>query len=132
MLPRTAVAQQTPPASASRLGRLRKRSEFLRVAAKGRKASTPGVLLQALATAPAPKSAAEIRVGLTVSRKVGNAVARNRARRRLREAARAVLPRHAAPAHDYVLIGRTETLTRPYPALLADLEGALRKVGATR
>ena len=134
MLPRTAVAQNPPSASSSRLGRLRKRSEFLRVAAKGRKASTPGVVLQALAIDPTiPMSEpAELRVGFTVSRKVGNSVARNRARRRLREAARSVLPRLAAPAHDYVLIGRTETLTRPYPALLADVESALRRVGAHR
>jgi len=70
------------------------------------------------------------RVGFTVSRKVGSAVARNRARRRLRAAAGAVLPAHARGGHDYVLIGRTATLKRPYRALVGDLEKALRKLDA--
>ena len=73
-----------------------------------------------------------IRVGFTASRKVGNAVARNRARRRLREAARRVLPVVAAPGRDYVLIGRRTTLERPFPLLLADLETALCRLGAGR
>ena len=121
------------PPTNRRLGRLRKRSEFLRVAAQGKKAATPGVILQSLAaaaSAPHLDAGADLWLGLTVSRKVGNAVARNRARRRLREAARSVLPRVAVSGHDYVLIGRTETLTRPFPLLIADIEGALRRLGA--
>jgi ribonuclease P protein component len=78
---------------------------------------------------PLPSS---IRVGFTTSRKVGNAVARNRARRRLREAARLLLAEAAAPGRDYVLIGRRATLQRPFPLLLADLESALRRLGAER
>jgi ribonuclease P protein component len=116
------------------LGRLRKRAEFLRVAASGRKAAAPGMIVQiaaAEATSPASDDV-DVRLGITVSRKVGNAVARNRARRRLREAARAVLPRQAASGHDYVLIGRSETLTRPFLDLIADLEGALRRLGVRR
>lgn len=74
----------------------------------------------------------EIRLGITASRKVGNAVARNRVRRRLREAARLVLPTNAAPGHDYVLIGRAATLQRPFPMLLADLQSALRRLHALR
>lgn len=73
-----------------------------------------------------------MRYGLTVSRKVGGAVVRNRARRRLRAAACAVLAEHAAPGHDFVLIGRPATVDRPFPALLDDLATALRRVGAWR
>jgi ribonuclease P protein component len=69
------------------------------------------------------------RIGFTCSRKVGNAVARNRARRRLRAAARAVLPALARPGWDYVLIGRpVETATRPFALLLDDLRAALSRV----
>ena len=109
------------------LGRLKRRAEFLRAAAQGRKFSTPGLVLQAVA---APESS--LRVGFTCSKKVGNAVARNRAKRRLRAAAQAVMPTLAMPGHDYVLIGRTETVTRPYALLLQDLRLALKRVGALR
>ncbi len=71
-----------------------------------------------------------IRVGFTASRRVGNAVSRNRVRRRLKSAVREVLAVHAKPDRDYVIIGRTATLTRPYAALLNDLETALKRVGA--
>ena len=76
---------------------------------------------------PRPEGeAAGIRVGYTCSKKVGNAVARNRAKRRLREIARAVLPAQGKCGHDYVLIGRrTATATLPFATLLGDLEKAL-------
>ena len=70
-----------------------------------------------------------MRVGITVSRKVGNAVARNRARRRLRALAAETLPQHAKAGHDYVLIGRKGTLARPYDRLRDDLATALAKLG---
>lgn len=125
------------------LVRLKRREEFLRVAGARRKWVTPGLILQARpADSPArglpgkggatgPAAIGEgVRVGFTVSRKVGNAVARNRARRRLRAAAAEVMPRHAKTAHDFVVIGRSATLTRPYAALVGDLKTALRRLGA--
>ena len=113
--------------------RLKRRREFLRIAAEGRKWVAPGLILQALRrdhAAPASGPEAEFRVGYTVSRKVGSAVQRNRARRRLRAAAERVMPRHAADDQDFVLIGRVATLKRPFTALIGDLETALRKLGA--
>ncbi len=72
---------------------------------------------------------AALRVGFTVSRKVGNAVVRNRVRRRLKSVAAETFPLFARPDHDYVVIGRQAALNRPYDALRADLEQALRKLG---
>ncbi len=104
-------------------GRLRKRAEFLRVAAKGRKAPVPGLVLQVLSRG----DDAPARLGFTVTRKVGNAVIRNRTRRRLRAAAREVLGEQPLPGHDLVLIGRDATRRRPFPLLLADLRRAIAK-----
>lgn len=104
---------------------LKRRADFLRVAASGAKAAEPGVLVQA---GPAAAAAAALRVGFTASKKVGNAVARNRARRRLREAARAVLPAEAPKGFDYVLVARAETAARPYALLLADLRRGLKRL----
>lgn len=84
----------------------------------------PGVVVQALAVPGRPG----IRLGLTCSRKVGNAVARNRARRRLREAARAVLG-GAEGGWDLVLVGRPATVDRPFAALRDDLAQAVRRLG---
>ena len=70
-----------------------------------------------------------IRVGFTCSKKVGNAVARNRAKRRLREIARLVLPQHGRAGWDYVLVGRAvATAERPFPQLQHDLTEALAAV----
>lgn len=104
--------------------RLRRRSEFLVVAAKGRKSAMPGVVVQALAVPDQPG----VRLGFTCSRKVGNAVARNRARRRLREAARAVLPPGLA-GWDLVLIGRPATVERRFADLVSDLSAAVKRLG---
>ena len=96
----------------------------------------PGFVLQAAPVpaelGPAELSLTAVRVGFTVSRKVGNAVARNRARRRLRAAAAAVLATHAASGHDYVVIARAGTLTRSYDALLEDLTAGLKRLGVYR
>ena len=69
-----------------------------------------------------------MRLGLTVSKKVGNAVVRNRMRRRLRELARAILPQAGIAGADHVLIGRQSGIERPFDALGADLRKALARV----
>ncbi len=109
--------------------RLKRRAEYLR-AARGRRFAMPGLVLQM--TKRPDSEAGPFRVGFTVSRKVGNAVKRNRARRRLKEAAREVMPRYGLPGRDYVVIGRAGTLTRPFALLLADMERALAKVHGSR
>ena len=73
-----------------------------------------------------PDGAPVTRVGYTVTKKIGNAVRRNRIKRRFRAAARAVVPAHAAPGHDYVLIARPGADLRAWPALLDDLARALK------
>jgi ribonuclease P protein component len=107
------------------LGRLTRRAEFLRAAAKGRKAPMPGVVLQAL-----PRDDQEpARLGFTVTRKIGNAVIRNRTRRRLKEAARLVLAEQNVSGVDLVLVGRAATRGRDFADLKDDLRRALAKAG---
>ena len=114
------------------LARLKTRADFLRVAAVRGRAVRPGLVLQA-AGRPAPTDGdAVVRVGFTASRKVGNAVLRNRAKRRLRAAAAAVLPRLGRPGTDYVLVARGDTASRPFAELLADLESAVRQLDRPR
>ena len=72
----------------------------------------------------------QTRVGFTCTKKLGNAVMRNRIRRRLKEAARLVLPDLALPAYDYVLIGRAGTETRPFEELRKDIISALNRLHA--
>jgi len=117
-----------PTPSPGRIARLPARRDFLRVQAAGRKQVTPGFILQAAPLPEGPGSDSAPRVGFTASKKVGNAVARNRARRRLRALAREVLAPLAAPGFDFVLIGRQGTLDRDYAAMARDLRGALRRL----
>lgn len=112
------------------LARLKTRQEFLRVAAPRIRAVRPGLIVQAAAR-PDDEDA-PLRVGYTASKRVGNAVARNRAKRRLRAAAACVLPLHGKAGTDYVLIARAGTGERVYAELLADLEGALRQLSRPR
>lgn len=103
--------------------RLRRRADYLRVQAAERRIALPGLLLQA-----APGETGCCRVGFTASRKVGNAVTRNRARRRLKALAGEILPKHALTGHDYVLVARRDTPRREFAALRRDLETALKKL----
>jgi len=110
------------------LVRLKTRADFLRVAAGRNRAVRPGLLLQAAAQPSGSAEPAAVRVGFTASRKVGNAVVRNRAKRRLRAAAAEVLGHGGRPGTDYVVIARGGTGERPYDELVGDLEAALRQV----
>ncbi len=106
----------------SRLEVMRARKDFL-AAARGKRVHTPAFLLQIRTRG----DNAAPRVGFTCSKKVGNAVARNRAKRRLREVARLTLTPLAESGHDYVLIGRAGvTANHPFDAMCADLAMALR------
>ncbi len=117
------------PAVSVCLDVLRNRSDFL-AAARARRQGTKAMMVQARKRRldeNVPPDA--VRVGFTCSKKVGNAVARNRAKRRLREVARLILPLHGKPGWDYVLIGRASaTATRPFDLLQDDLRYALQKM----
>jgi len=115
----------------SALLHLKQRSEFLLAAKYGRHWATPGLVLQARPHDGNDQQsvAPTIRVGFTVSRKVGNAVKRNRARRRLRAAVQDIFPCCAEKGCDYVVIGRTGTLKRPFLDLIGDLRTALNRTG---
>jgi ribonuclease P protein component len=104
---------------------MKTRADFLRAQREGCRQSRPGLTLEICATPQPLCRSAAARTGFTASRKVGGAVERNRAKRRLRAAASSVLPLYAREAHDYVLVARTATLTRPFAALLEDLATAL-------
>ena len=116
---------QAPVPPASSPVRLKRRADFLRIASRGRKAAMPGLVLQALAR----PDGGTARLGFTVTKKVGNAVVRNRTRRRLKEAARLLLQGRPVADVDLVVIGRDGTRGRPFPLLMDDLRRALDKVG---
>ena len=91
----------------------------LRVAAAKKSRALRGLVLQASPN----NNSQDIRVGYTASRRVGNAVRRNHARRRLRAAVREVMPFHAARGYDYVVIARAATVARPFSALRSSNSG---------
>ncbi len=107
--------------------RLKRRAEFLRTASKGSKAAVHGLVLQALPR----EDGHAARLGFTVTKKVGNAVIRNRTRRRLKEAARIFLREHPVSSVDLVLIGRDTTRSRLFTDLIGDFRRALAKLGVS-
>jgi ribonuclease P protein component len=107
--------------------RLRQRADFL-TAATGARAPVSGFVLQALDR----REDGPVRVGFTVSKKVGNAAERNRVRRRLREVVRLAPQAPLRPGHDYVLIGRRAALELPFDRLIEDFARALRRVHGGR
>ena len=106
--------------------RMRQRADFL-AAASGLKVHAGAFVLQARRR----DDEGPARVGFTVSKKVGNAVERNRVRRRLREMVR-LLPLPLTSGHDYVLVGRRAALTLPFARMAEEFEGALKRVQKRR
>jgi ribonuclease P protein component len=99
---------------------MKTRADFLR-AQKGRRKSQPGLTLEICASPAVAAKSGAARVGFTASRKVGGAVERNRAKRRLRAAAASTLPLLGREGHDYVLVARAATISRPFAELVGDL-----------
>ena len=108
---------------------LQKRKDFLRVAAARKKWNAPGMIVQ-IAVQPKDLEAdvPNLRVGYTASKKVGNSIARSRVKRRLREAVRLILADRGQENHDYVIIGRPETLTRSFDDLIRDLKWCIKRL----
>lgn len=112
----------------SAVERLKRRADFVALSRARKSSGQPGLVLQAGRRTQHPLKAEAIRVGFTASKKVGNAVARNRAKRRLRELMREVLLPNSLPGHDYVLIARATTPTRSFDALRKDLQNAMKRL----
>ena len=103
---------------------IKTRADFLKIQGSGRKWVSHGLIVQTK-----PNKNDIQRIGFTVSKKVDkSAVKRNRIKRRLRAVAAEILPIHAANGHDYILVGRPQTLTRPYETLCNDLKWCLGKM----
>ena len=103
--------------------RLKRRQDFV-AAAKASYAAMPGFVVQARDR----KDDGQPRVGFTATKKLGNAVVRNRVKRRLREIARLKLSDQARPGFDYVMIGRSAAMTRSFAELEGDLNSALKRL----
>lgn len=110
----------------SGIGRITARADYLAVGKTGRRWVTPSFIVQAQ---PGQQNC-PAKVGFTVSKKVGNAVKRSRARRRLKEAARVAFPGHAPGGWSFVLIGRTAAIDFPFEKMVTDMQWALAKLAA--
>ena len=124
---RTQDSERAPgprPQEAQRLANIRKRADFL-AANAGKRAATPGFVLLVRDRADADPA---MRVGFTVTKKIGGAVVRNRMKRRFRALAREVLPSEGLAGSDHVMIGRANGIERGFQQLRGDLSGALRRV----
>lgn len=123
-------AQRPPrprPQEAQRLATISKRADFL-AANAGKRAPTPGFVLLVRQRDDGDPA---IRLGITVTRKIGGAVVRNRMKRRFRALGREILPAQGLVGADHVMIGRSSGVERDFQALRADLTGALRRLGAS-
>ena len=121
---RTQGAERPPrprPQEAQRLIALTKRADFV-AANGGKRISTPGFLLLVRDREDAD---AEMRVGFTVTKKIGGAVVRNRMKRRFRALAREIMPAKGVPGSDHVIIGRGKGVERDFGLLRSELESAL-------
>jgi ribonuclease P protein component len=126
---RTQGAERPPrprPQEAQRLTILKKRADFL-AANGGKRASTPGFILL---VRNREDSEAEMRVGFTVTKKIGGAVVRNRMKRRFRALAREIVPVKGIAGADHVMIGRASGIERDYSLLRSELAGALDQIRA--
>jgi ribonuclease P protein component len=121
------VTDAVLPIAKPKIRRIQKRSDFL-ACAKAPHCARGAVLIQARARDDSPL----VRAGFTATKRIGGAVERNRAKRRMREAARLILPDLAHPGFDYVFIARGGVTTRPWPRLLDDVKSALLRLAADR
>ena len=107
---------------------IKKRKDFIRVAAKGKKVTAFGLILQAARNLSDVPQEQLPRIGYTVTKKVGKAHIRNRSKRRLRAAARLVFPKLALPGTDYVIIGRYNTKDLEFQRLVHHMKKALIQI----
>jgi ribonuclease P protein component len=117
-------APRSRPQEAQRLTTIKKRADFL-AANAGKRASTPGFILLVRDRKDSDQA---MRVGFTVTKKIGGAVVRNRMKRRFRALAREIVPSKGVPGADHVMIGRSRGIERDFSLLRAELESALDKL----
>jgi ribonuclease P protein component len=117
-------APRSRPQEAQRLTTLRKRTDFL-AANAGKRLSTPGFILL---VRDRKDSDPAMRVGFTVTKKIGGAVVRNRMKRRFRALAREIVPTHGLPGADHVMIGRASGIERDFGLLRSEFTVALDKI----